>query len=247
MAIKRQIFNSSDELIQATVAFIIERACSAIESRGKFHLALSGGSTPREFHALLAQPDNAAKIDWTNVHIYFGDERVVPHNHPDSNYLMARKTLLNHVPIPVRNIHPIEIFSDNPQEGARRYDQLLKELLPQDRYKRPVFDLILLGLGADGHTASLFPETDILTNISQRVATVYVPKLETWRISLTLPTLNSARELLLVAAGREKAEIIAALNDKNSPPGAYPVQKIVPAGTMHWFLDRDAASKLKPL
>lgn len=244
MTIERQVFNSSRDLIQATVDFIIGRACDAIKLRGKFHLALSGGSTPREFHTLLAQAENAAKIDWSRVHIYFGDERVVPHDHPDSNFRMARETLLNHVPIPADNIHPIEIFPDNPQQGAQRYEQLLRSVLPQDRNNRLLFDLILLGLGPDGHTASLFPDTEILAETDHYVAAVYVPKLEAWRISLTLPTLNSARELLLIASGKEKAGIIAAIHDNNTPPGTYPVQRIAPNGVMHWFLDRDAASQL---
>jgi 6-phosphogluconolactonase len=242
MTTKRKIFPNSNELIQATVEFIIACAQEAIEARNKFHIALSGGSTPKEFHALLAQPEYADQIDWNHVHVYFGDERVVPQNHPDSNYLMARKTLLNHVPIPANNTHPIPIHIDNPQAGAQEYEQLLLKQLPQDRYKRPVFDLVLLGMGPDGHTASLFPGTDILDNISQRVAAVYVPKFESWRISLTFPVLNAARNILMVVSGKEKADVIAAIKDSNTPMGTYPVQKIVPTGTMYWYLDQDAAS-----
>ena len=118
-------------------------------------------------------------------------------------------------------------------------------MLPGDRYKRPIFDLILLGIGNDGHTASLFPDTEILSTLGHSVAAVHVPKLESWRISLTFPTLNAARQLLLVASGKEKADIIAAVHDSNTAPGTYPVQRLMPSGIMHWYLDAAAGSKLK--
>lgn len=221
-------------------------AGQACARRGAFHVALSGGSTPEALYAALARPEFAAQVDWRCVHIYFGDERSVPPTHPDSNYHMADLALLRHVPIPPDQVCPMDAQPDHIEQNARAYEQLLRTALPKDADGIPVFDLVLLGIGTDGHVASLFPHTSALQEQERLVTAVYVDKLQTWRMTITFPLVNRARHVMLLATGRGKAEVIRqALQDRpRDGKGPLPVQMFRPTGVVEWHLDAEAAALL---
>ena len=223
---------------------LIEYAAQSIAERGAFHLALAGGSTPRGLYQRLASPECARQVDWSRVHVYFGDERCVPLDHPDSNFLMAQQTLLSRVPIPRAQIHAIRADPATLPHDVEVYGRLLSEQLPRSEDEVPQFDLILLGLGRDGHTASLFPGTPILAERTQPAAGVYAPVLPPWRVSLTLPVLDHARRLMFLVTGADKAEIVRRvfLDPPVGPP--LPVRLIAPRGEVEWHLDAAAAQYL---
>lgn len=218
-------------------------AGQACARRGAFHVALSGGSTPQALYSALARLEFAAQVDWRCVHIYFGDERSVPPTHPDSNYHMADLALLRHVPISPDQVCPMDAQPDHIEQNARAYEQLLRTALPKDADGIPVFDLVLLGIGTDGHVASLFPHTSALQERERLVTAVYVDKLQTWRMTITFPLINRARHVMLLATGRGKAEVIRqALQDHpRDEKEPLPVQMLRPAGAMEWHLDAAAA------
>ncbi|NOZ37989.1 MAG: 6-phosphogluconolactonase, partial [Gammaproteobacteria bacterium] len=194
---------------KAAAEYWLQCATKAIQERGAFYVAFSGGSTPKYLHRYLLLEDYQEKIDWSRVHAFFGDERMVARDHPDSNYRMVRQTLLDHVAIPAANIYPIVddalLASAEPAQStallAANYAKILDELLPHDKQGRIKFDLIMLGMGADGHTASLFPGTSILDERTRSVAEVYVEKLKAWRVSLTFPVIEQAQQRLLLVCG----------------------------------------------
>jgi len=214
-----------------------ERFCAAAQkkSNGRFFVALAGGNSPRATYALLAQPPYRDRVPWENLQIYFGDERCVPPDHPDSNYRMAQETLLSHVPLTAEQVHriPGEL---PPMEAADDYAiQLRPAGVP------PRFDLILLGMGPDGHTASLFPGTAALNETNLPVMAVYVPKLDAWRVTLTAPILSNAAEVIVSAPGAEKADALKLALE--GPPGSVPIQLVQPA-SLTFLVDRAAAAKL---
>jgi len=228
-----------DALSLFAVKRLIRSAHEAIIAHGAFYLALSGGSTPVYLHQMLARPDNQQQLDWRKVHIFFGDERNVPADHPDSNYRMARETLLTKVPIPASQIHAMPTRCDNMQDCADRYAETLASM-PQ-REGMPCFDYIVLGMGNDGHTASLFPHTAILDECDRSVAAVFVPKLNTWRISLTYPVLNQANAVMVLASGSGKADVL--YDVFNEPTRDFPIQRIQNA-RLEWYVDTAAAARL---
>lgn len=231
------IYNTVATLNQAVTTRWAAIAAEAVAARGAFHVALAGGSTPKQLYTLLASEEVAAGLPWQQTHIYFGDERCVPPDHDDSNYRMARQALLDQVPIPPQQIHRIP-GEDKPDAAARAYEQLLQQHLPHDAEGHH-FDLVLLGLGPDGHIASLFPDTPILNERTRLAAAVYVEKFSSWRVSVTYPLLEQARHVLLVVAGSGKAEIVKQILSDESASGAYPVQQI--AERSEWHLDHEAA------
>lgn len=237
------IFSDENELFERCAGRIVEIGTSAIAERGNFHFALAGGTTPQGLYRRLSEPRLASELDWTRCQIFFGDERAVPPDHRDSNYRMAREALLDHIVLPAENIHPISTEKEL-QEAARDYGHLLKTALPHDGGRMPVFDLILLGMGADGHVASLFPGTDILAKKNTPVAAVYVEKLEAWRISLTLPAINHARHVLILVSGEKKADIVRHVLGGMPETNPLPVQRIHPSGELEWYLDAAAAHYL---
>ncbi|HKJ09250.1 MAG TPA: 6-phosphogluconolactonase [Gammaproteobacteria bacterium] len=221
--------------------------CSeAIAQRGAFHVALAGGSTPRRLYALLAGDEFSPHTDWSRVHVYFGDERSVPPDHPDSNYRMAREQLLAHVPVPEEHIHPILVAPESAEQDAAHYARTLRCNAPLGPDGIPHLDLMLLGVGPDGHTASLFPDTPILDEKSKLVAAVYVERLQTWRVSMTFPVLNRARYLLFQAAGTEKAEVVGRLFGASDERPPLPVQRLRPEGSVEWHVDHAAAAGVQP-
>lgn len=233
-----RIFEDADELFRAAAGRVLEVGRAAIEDHEAFHLALAGGSTPAGLYRELARQSDA--LAWEQVHIWFGDERCVPPDDAQSNFRMARETLLAHVPIPESQIHRIH-GEDEPHAAAAAYDETLARALPQGEGGWQL-DLALLGLGPDGHIASLFPETDILGKRKALAAPVYVPKFQSWRVSITLPLINHAAHIMLLVSGAEKAAIVRRVLQEG--PGHLPVQLIRPRGTLEWYLDTDAAALL---
>lgn len=218
----------------------VTAADEAIRARGAFHVALAGGSTPRLLYELLATAPWRRRIDWSATHLWFGDERAVPADHPDSNYRMANEALISHVESPGSRVHRIET-ERGPEAAAAHYDTLLRRLLPHEGAdSTPRFDLILLGLGDDGHVASLFPDTAILEERAALAAAVFVPKLDAWRISLTLPTLAAGRHVAILVAGAAKADIVGRVHAGQAEEA--PVRRL--HGRIEWFLDRAAARRL---
>lgn len=224
----------------------IALSTQAISQRDAFHVALAGGSTPRRLYQALAKTTRQSRIDWQRIHIYFGDERAVPPEHADSNFRMAREALLDAVALPSQNIHPMLANPSHIQQDADRYAALLASQLPQNDAHWPVFDLILLGLGTDGHTCSLFPDTPILMERQRAVAAVEVKHLNSWRLSLTFPVLDAARQLLFLVAGQDKAPILQRLCDgPGDDTDSLPVERIEPTGQVEWHLDQAAAAALE--
>ncbi len=204
----------------------------AVTDHGRFTVALSGGSTPKQLYSYLAQQPN---LDWEHTLLFWGDERYVPHDHPDSNYRMTRESLLDHIPIPAGNLYPWPTATD-PDQDARTYQQLLQQVFQTEW---PAFDLMLLGIGGDGHTASLFPGTPAL-QVEDEWTTVGNKDGEP-RLTLTFPAINHSRQVMFLVSGSGKAEILKALLTNPSP---LPAQQVKAAGQLLWFLDRDAAAQL---
>ena len=238
-----RIHLDANALIEAVAQRWVTLADDAIAARGKFHVALSGGSTPRALYHRLTHPPFSDNIAWNRVHIYFGDERTVPPDHADSNYRMARETLLDYVPIPASQIYRIEGEALDPHAAAANYTRSLSKNLPLSSQGVVQFDLLLLGIGSDGHIASLFPSTPVLHERVRLVEAVHVKKLDTWRITLTLPVIDHARHVLIVVSGKDKAPIMRdVFATRHTPP--YPVQLINPLGTLEWHVDQAAAALL---
>lgn len=204
---------------------------------GRFTIALSGGSTPRRLYQLLAAPPFRDVLPWPRIHWFWGDERVVPWDHPDSNYGMAHAALLAHVPAPPQNVHGIATAGE-PEAAARAYERVLKSYYGADRLDpaRPLFDVQLLGLGADGHTASLIPGTPVLDERERWVAEVAHGRPEA-RITLTYPALESSRHTAFLVAGADKRGALARVleGDRTLPAG-----RLEPQGDLTWFLDEKA-------
>lgn len=244
-----QIHVSADPaaIAEAVARRWTELSATAIADRGVFHVALAGGSTPRLLYETLASPPWRESIDWSRIQVFFGDERSVPPDHDDSNYRMASESLLDRVPLLPEHIHRMKGEQQPLHEAAEEYATCLETRLPRDTLGIPCFDLVLLGLGPDGHVASLFPDTDILQERKHWVAAVSVEKLHTWRLSVTFPILDAARHVLLLVAGEGKRHIVKSiLAEDTTGEALYPVQRIQPRGELAWYLDQAAASDLPP-
>ncbi|QSA96588.1 6-phosphogluconolactonase [Methylococcus sp. EFPC2] len=226
---------------EAVAAEAAERFAALLSAHPgeRFSLALSGGSTPQRLHRLLTQTPWIERIDWSRVHIFLADERQVPHDHPDSNYRMARETLLDHVPIPPDQIHPVPTAGAKPAEDALAYADELAAYFGSDA---PAFDLILLGMGPDGHTASLFPG-HTWPQGGTVIGVENSPKPPPRRISLSLEFINRARNVLFLVTGADKAEAVARVFSEGHGEGALPAGRIQPAGKLVWLLDQAAAAR----
>ncbi|MGD8594001.1 MAG: 6-phosphogluconolactonase [Gammaproteobacteria bacterium] len=236
-------YDTVDHMNKAVINAITDKAATAIQHHNAFHLALAGGSTPKSIYELMAGEEFHTLLPWDKMHIYFGDERCVPADHADSNYRMAKQALLSKVPISDDHVHPIVVDVHNIPASAERYETELKNHLPMDN-STPTFDLVLLGIGDDGHTASLFPGTDILNETGKWVAAVYVEKFAAWRISITYPVINAAANVFVIAAGSGKSNIVKEVLASESAGTAYPVQEVQPRGELVWYLDAAAAAHL---
>jgi 6-phosphogluconolactonase len=209
-----------------------------------FTIALSGGSTPRNLYTLIAA-NASATLPWDKMFFFWGDERHVPPDSPDSNYRMAKESLLSKVPIPPANIFPVPAENPDAAQVAEVYEQTLRRFFAVAPGEFPRFDLILLGMGPDGHTASLFPETAALQEKSRLVVANWVEKLGGSRITFTLPLLNSARCVTFLVSGTDKAAALHEVLEGNAPAEKYPSRLVQPSdGKLIWFVDRAAASEL---
>lgn len=216
---------------------VVEMAGACVAESGSFTFALAGGKTPEALYRLLAAEPYRSAVDWPRVEIYFGDERCVPPYHPDSNYRMAKEILLDRVPITPENVHRMR-GEIEPQAAAIEYGQMLK-----DRFGDGGLDLALLGMGDDGHTASLFPGTAALTETHHRCVANRVEKLNTWRITLSAPFINRSREVLILVSGAGKAARVKEVIEEAYEPQRLPIQLIQAAsGGLTWLLDTAAAS-----
>lgn len=228
-------------LSQAAAVYFAEAATQAVSMRSRFAVALSGGSTPKSLYSLLAGDEFRGRIPWAQTHFFWGDERCVPPDDPQSNYRMTREALLSRVPVPAANIHRMRGEDPDPQQAARRYEDELRAFFGQEP---PRFDLVLLGLGEEGHTASLFPGSPALEERERLVAAPYVEKLRAYRLTLTLPALNAAERVGFLVSGEKKRAILAqVLYGIATPP--VPAQRVRPRqGTLLWFIDAQAGADL---
>lgn len=238
-----RICDDPEALAEAAADFALDCYSAAVEDHGYFAAALPGGSTPRAMFERLAASENAQHLGWSKVHVFWGDERPVPPDHPDSNYRMAKDSLLDHVRLPSSNVHRISGELE-PTLAAAEYEQTLRSFFAA-RAGKVRFDLILLGMGDDGHTASLFPGTAALEESERLVVANHIPKLDTWRITLTVPVINDAAQVAFVVAGESKAAIVKRVLKGPHQPHELPSQMIQPLnGSLIWLLDRAAASEL---
>lgn len=233
------ILQDEAALYRACAECFADIAGKATAARGGFHVALSGGSTPAGLYRLLASPEWTQRVDWSRTHVWFGDERCVPPDHADSNFRLAQKLLLAHVPVPPGQVHRLA-GEQPPAQAAAAYARSLDETLPH-ALGLPRLDLVLLGLGPDGHIASLFPGTAALDERAALATAVFVPRLEAWRLSLTLPVLENARHVMLMVAGAGKAEVVRQALCESVGAEPLPVQRLQPRGDQAWFLDAAAA------
>lgn len=225
---------------------VVELARGAIAERGRFMAALCGGNDPGPLYALLATPEWSSQIDWTRTHIFWGDERFVPPDNDASNFRMVNEALLSHVTVPPQNVHRVLTELGTAQEAAAAYEQTLKEAFSLRDKEFPQFDLMLLGVGENGHTASLFPYSALLDEKERLVASEFVKEVDQWRITMTLPVINNSREVLFLATGARKAEIVNDVLAGRFSPRQYPAQLVRPkSGKLVWLLDTPAASRLK--
>jgi 6-phosphogluconolactonase len=224
-----------DSLAHYAAEFVVARARA---STGRFGLCLSGGSTPKLLYRLLAQAPLRDLMPWDRVHLFFGDERFVPRDHPDSNYRMADQAMIAHVPIPPENVHGMPV-DGTPEEAAHRYEHLLQSCYGADEFDpdRPLFDVTLLGLGEDGHTASLFPGTAVLHETQAWVGAVIGAKPEP-RLTLTYPALASSRAVAFLIAGAAKQPMLRRLQEGDP---ALPASHVAPEGELLFLVDRAAA------
>jgi 6-phosphogluconolactonase len=238
------VFPDADALAHEAAQRFVALVREAAASRGRFSVALSGGSTPGTLYRLLAEEPYRGQIPWAEVHLFWGDERCVPPDDPGSNYRLAEETLIARVPIPPGNVHRVRGELD-PEEAARVYARELRDFFCGPR---PRFDLVLLGLGEDGHTASLFPGSPVLDETARLAAAeeAHYQDRPAHRVTLTLPVLNAARHVLFLITGGAKAGIVQTVLE--GEPGRLPAQRIRPiAGQLTWLLDAAAASQLKEI
>jgi 6-phosphogluconolactonase len=233
-----EIFATARELARAAAELFVAKSSEAVAERGFFTVALSGGSTPKLLFQLLADPNEPFReqVPWANIHFFWSDERHVPPDHPESNYRMAHEAMLPHVPVSTENVH--RVLSENPDAAgaAKAYEETILKFVPGKR-----LDLILLGLGTDGHTASIFPGSEVVHETDRLVVAPWVEKQNAYRITMTLPLINNAATVVFLVSGAEKTEIV-----REVLKGAkYPAQEVEPInGELIWMLDREAGNKL---
>jgi 6-phosphogluconolactonase len=237
-----EVYANPQMLSRAAAELFAAEAHQAIKTRGRFTVLLSGGETPRTTYELLARAPFRDRIPWSKVHIFWGDERYVVPGDPRSNAQMAHRALLDHVPVPAEHIHPIP-YGPTPRESAGAYETLLRTFFAGGPAR---FDLVFLGLGVNGHTASLFPGTAAVSEREHWVTEVYVAEQNLHRVTLTAPIINRAALVVFVVAGGDKAAIVREVLEGTPDPNRIPARLIKPApGRLIWLLDRDAARLVK--
>ena len=239
-----RVLTTPQELFSAAAEELVRSTNEAITQRGRFSIALSGGSTPRSLFNLLAT--NARNtLPWDKMFFFWSDERHVPPTDPESNYRMANEAMLSKVPVSPGNV--FRFLAENPDAAAvaDAYEKTLRNFFQLGPQEIPRFDLILLGMGPDGHTASLFPGTAALQEKTRLAVANWVDKLKTFRLSLTLPVLNAGRTVVFLVSGMDKAPVVHSVLEENVPGDQYPAKLVQPKdGKLIWLLDRAAASAL---
>jgi 6-phosphogluconolactonase len=236
------VTDNAETLAETAAQAIVECATEAVTARGRFMLALAGGSTPRATYERLAQPPRRDLMPWERTWVFFGDERGVPPDHPDSNFRMANQALLLKVPLPPRQVARIRGEAEDPEVAAAEYGRRLSQVFDIKRGQLPRFDLILLGMGVDGHTGSLFPGSPVLREVFRPVAAVHataasIPQ----RFTFTLPVINAAARVMFLVSGAEKAKVLKAV--LREPGRELPAALVHPTdGRLTWLLDRAAAA-----
>jgi len=239
---KLNIFDTEDEVLEGLADYFVEVAEKSIADHGQFSVALSGGNSPKKLYELLASKRFRGSVEWSKVHFFFGDERYVPHNSPQSNYLMAKKAILEPLDLSYRQIFPVNT-SVSPDEAAARYANDINLYFAG---VEPQFDLVLLGLGDNSHTASLFPHTPVLHDKSVSVKAVFLEDQQVYRITMTAPLINKAHHIAYLVYGDGKAEAVHHVIEDKTDIENYPAQLIKPEdGDLEWFLDHGAAALLK--
>ena len=237
-----EVLPTGADLFHTAAEEFVSAGRAAIGAQGRFTVALSGGSTPKALYSLLAA--NYASFAWNRVFLFFGDERHVPPTDPESNYRMVNEALLTKIAIPAENVFRVPAENPDAAAAAADYEAQLRRFFALKPREFPRFDLILLGMGPDGHTASLFPDSEALNEQTRLVVANWVAKFNTHRITFTLPVLNHAHEVMFMASGADKADMVQnVLEGKNTPP--LPSQRVQPTdGKLLWMLDEAAAAKL---
>ncbi|HKM85853.1 MAG TPA: 6-phosphogluconolactonase [Terriglobales bacterium] len=237
-----EVLANAGDLFHAAAEEFVRVGRSAIGAQGRFTVALAGGSTPKALYSLLAA--NYASFAWNRVFLFFGDERHVPPTDPQSNYRMVNESLLTKITIPAENVFRVTAENPDAAAAALEYEERIRRFFELKCGEFPRFDLILLGMGPDGHTASLFPDSPALDEQSRLVVSNWVAKFKTDRITFTFPVLNHANEVMFMTSGADKADMLhQVLEGKNTPP--FPSQRVQPSdGKLLWMIDEPAAAKL---
>lgn len=236
------VFKKTDEAIIAIADFFVTCAKEAIHKNGRFSVALSGGSSPKKLYELLASNNYKTQVEWSKVYFFFGDERYVAKDHPDSNYLMAKVSILDALNIPNHQVYAVDTELD-PATAAQVYQRCICSYFGNESTR---FDLILLGLGDDAHTASIFPETSLVWIDEELVKEVYLEDKAVYRISFTAPLINQASNVAFLTFGANKADAIKAVFEADKDVAKYPAQLIKPKnGVLKWFVDEAAVANLK--
>ena len=241
-----EIFKNTAELAQQAAQLILTQSQLGVARNNLFTIALSGGSTPKRLYELLADPTQQfrSQLPWDRIHFFWTDERHVPPDHPDSNYRMVREAMLVRAPVPPTNVHRMLSEKPNASEAANDYESQLRDFFHPPAGELPRIDFALLGLGPEGHTASLFPDSEVLQETQRWVAAPWIAKLNSYRLTMTLPVLNNASTVVFLVSGSEKAEILREV--LKGEPDRFPAQRINPTnGALSWLVDENAASKLQ--
>ena len=239
-----RVYRDPEQVAAAAAELFVDTAAESISARERFRVVLSGGSTPRRAYQLLATEPFARRVDWEKVEFFWGDERYVPAADPDSNYRLAAETLLQRVPAPSFNIHRVPTEVSPPSAAAFAYESSIRQSFGEAQ-STPHFDLIFLGLGTNGHTASLFPHSPALQETSHLVLADFVSEVNAWRITMTAPLLNRGRTVAFLINGQKKADVFREVVLGPRDPQHLPAQLIAPQGHLLWLADQPAASRLR--
>ncbi|GGH07115.1 6-phosphogluconolactonase [Silvibacterium dinghuense] len=244
--VEYRVYEGAAELSRAAAEHFLESIQAAVAARGRARVAISGGSTPKRTFELLANASERyeKEMPWDKIELFFVDERTVPPTDKDSNYRMTKETLLEHVPLKPEQVHRME-GELNPEEAAARYESTIRNQFKLEGAETPVFDVLALGMGDDAHTASLFPHTEAIHELAKIVTANHVPQKDTWRITLTWPVINAARDVFFLIGGKDKTEPLHMVLLGEYDVETYPSQLIQPkSGKLLMLLDKDAAAKL---
>ena len=249
------IATNVNDLSTQAADFIVEHINNTLQKQARFTIALSGGSTPKALHELLASNEYKNKINWSRVHVFWGDERFVPFNDARNNAKMAFETLLDKVPVLKEHIHIMQTENITPDESAQAYEKILHDYFPlvhthhndevPDNTPHTTFDLVILGMGDDGHTLSLFPGKPVIHVVDKWVTAFYLDEQAMYRVTLTHPVANHSACIMFLVSGYGKAKALKAVLEGDYNPEVYPSQIIKPKGELHWFVDEPAASGLE--